>query len=115
MLSGYIHRINNFKGGLAWKITSMSVPVVLVYLGFVGATEVSDLGKPFVDGADWTRVVLGHSRGIVPEGGWGGDIKVGGVAIRPLIRIWKQEIPASEDVLRGFRQKSADAKGAKAQ
>jgi hypothetical protein len=78
----------------AWKIASMGVPVVLVYLGFVGAADVNDLGKPFVDCADWTRVVLKHSRGIVPEGVWSREIKVGGVAIRPLIRVWKQDIPA---------------------
>jgi hypothetical protein len=80
----------------AWKIASMGVPVVLVYLGFVAATDVSDpprLGEPFVDCADWTRGMLEHSRGIVPEGAWGGDIKVGSVAIRPLIRVWEQEIP----------------------
>jgi len=52
----------------AWKIASMGVPVVLVYLGFVGAKDVNDLGEPFVDGADWTRVLMEHSRGIVPEG-----------------------------------------------
>jgi hypothetical protein len=77
----------------AWKIVSMGVPVVLVYLGFVGATDVSDLGKPFTDCADWTRAVLEHSRGVVPEEAWGGEIKIGGAAIRPLIRACKQDIP----------------------
>jgi hypothetical protein len=78
----------------AWKIASMGVPVVLVYLGFVGATDVSDLGKPFADGADWTSVVLEHSRGIVPGEVWGGEIKIGGATIRPLIRVWEQRIPS---------------------
>jgi hypothetical protein len=80
----------------AWKIASMGVPVALVYLGFVGAADVKNpprLGEPFVNCADWTRVLLEHSRGVVPEGVWGGEIKVGGVAIKPLIRVWKQEIP----------------------
>jgi hypothetical protein len=77
----------------AWKIASMGVPVVLVYLGFVGATDVKDLGEPFEDVADWTRVLLEHSRGIVPERAWGGEIKVGGATVRPLIRAWEQEIP----------------------
>ncbi len=71
----------------------MGVPVVLVYLGFVGAKDVDDLGKPFADCANWTRVVLDHSRGIVPEGAWGREIKIGGVSIRSLIRVWEQEIP----------------------
>jgi hypothetical protein len=80
----------------SWKIASMSVPVVLVYLGFLGAKDVNDpprLGEPFVDRADWTRVVLEHSRDTVPEAAWGREIKVGSVGIRPLIRVWKQDIP----------------------
>lgn len=77
----------------AWKLASMGVPVVLVYLGFLGATEVNDLGEPFLDYADWSRVVLEHSRNVVPERAWGQDIKVGPATIKPLIRVWKQEFP----------------------
>jgi hypothetical protein len=77
-----------------WKLASMGVPVVLVYLGFLCAKEVNDLGKPFVDFADWSRVVLQHSRNIVPERAWNSDIKVGCTMIKPLIRVWKQEFPA---------------------
>jgi hypothetical protein len=75
----------------------MGVPVVLVYLGFRCATEVNDrprLGEPFVDCADWSRVVLEHSRNIVPERAWDRDIKAGCITIKPLIRVWKQEFPA---------------------
>jgi hypothetical protein len=78
----------------AWKLASMDVPVVLVYLGFLCATEVIDLGEPFVDCADWSRVVLKHSRNIVPERAWGRDIRVGSVTIKPLIRVWEQKFPA---------------------
>jgi hypothetical protein len=78
----------------AWKLASMGVPVVLVYLGFLCANEVSDLGEPFVDCADWSRVVLEYSRNIVPERAWGRDIKAGSSTIKPLIRVWEQMIPA---------------------
>ncbi|MBZ5702653.1 MAG: hypothetical protein LAN84_12495 [Acidobacteriia bacterium] len=78
----------------AWKLASMGVPVVLVYLGFLSAKEVSDLGEPFADCADWTRVVLEYSRNIVPERAWGRDLRVGSITIKPLIRVWEQEIPA---------------------
>lgn len=77
----------------AWKLASMDVPVVLVYLGFLAATEMTDLGQPFVDYADWSRIALEHSRNIVPEQAWGRDITVGCATITPLIRVWKQEIP----------------------
>jgi len=78
----------------AWKLASMGVPVVLVYLGFLCAREVSDLGEPFADCADWSRVVLEYSRNIVPDRAWGRDLKVGPITIKPLIRVWEQEIPA---------------------
>jgi hypothetical protein len=77
----------------AWKLASMGIPVVLVYLGFVSATEVNDLGETFVDCDDWSRIVLRHSRNIVPEQALGRDINVGEAAIRPLIRVWKQDLP----------------------
>ncbi len=75
----------------AWELASMGIPVVLVYLGFVCAKEMSYLGEPFVDCADWSRVILEHSRNIVPERAWGRDVKVGSATIKPLIRAWRQE------------------------
>lgn len=71
----------------------MGVPVILVYLGFLRATEMSDHGKPFVDCAGWSRVVLEYSRDIVPEGAWNRDLKVGSAAVKPIIRALEQEIP----------------------
>lgn len=75
----------------AWKLASVGVPVVLVYLGFPGAGEMKDVGEPFVDYADWSRVVLEHSQNVVPEEAWGRSIKVDGTTIKPLIRVLKQE------------------------
>ncbi|MGB9475148.1 MAG: hypothetical protein WCE87_08770, partial [Candidatus Udaeobacter sp.] len=85
-----------------WKLASMGIPVVLVYLGFLCATEMSDQGEPFVDCADWTRVVLGHSQGVVPEQAWGRDIKVGSASFIPLIRVWTQEFEVQTAVPPGF-------------
>ncbi len=79
----------------AWKMASMNVPVLLVYLGFLNAEEMSDQGEPFVDCADWSRVVLDHSRNIVPEKAWGRELNIGNAMIKPLIRVWEQELPAS--------------------
>ena len=74
-----------------WKLASMGIPVVLVYLGFLCATDVNDLGEPFVDCADWSRVVPEHSRNIVPERAWDREIRAGCITIKPLIRVWKQK------------------------
>jgi hypothetical protein len=81
----------------AWKVASMGVPTVLIYLGFLRATEVTDhrrLGEPFLDCAEWSRIILGHSQNIVPARAWGRDIKAGCLTIKPLIRVWAQEFPA---------------------
>ncbi len=75
----------------AWKIASMGLPVVLVYLGFIEATEMKDIGKPFDDSAEWSCVVMNHSRDVVPGRVWGHDIRVGSAIVRPLIRACKQE------------------------
>jgi hypothetical protein len=67
----------------AWKIASLGVPVVLVYLGFLNADE---MGSPFVSAAAWERVVRSYSRGIVPEGIWERSLSVGGTPLVAAIR-----------------------------
>jgi hypothetical protein len=60
----------------AWKLSSMNIPnvlnipVVLVYLGFLNADEMTDRGIPFKTNADWETCVKDHSKNIVPEGAW---------------------------------------------
>lgn len=76
----------------AWKLASMGVPVVLVYLGFLNATEMEDLGEPFTDYAHWSKIVLEHSKDVVPQQAWGRDINVGHATITPLIRVWQQDL-----------------------
>lgn len=46
----------------AWKLTDLGIPVIVVYLGFLKADEISDLGKPFTDSMDWQNVVTRHSQ-----------------------------------------------------
>jgi hypothetical protein len=60
---------NRFAWG--WKLASLGVPVVLVYLGFLQAAEMSDQGSPFDSHEDWEAAVRAHSRGVLPEGVWG--------------------------------------------
>jgi len=70
----------------SWKLASLGVPVLLVYLGFTGAEEMRDQGAPFGSAADWERLVLGHSAGIVPESAWRQPLSVGGVTLAATIR-----------------------------
>lgn len=57
----------------SWKLASLGVPVVLVYLGFLNAIEMSDLGDPFREPADWVECVKAHCIGKVPEDAWDRD------------------------------------------
>lgn len=72
----------------AWKLASMQVPVVLVFLGFLNACEMKT-GKSnqiFSDPNKWRDSVLKFSNGIVPKKVWNQPIRIGGTPLIPLIR-----------------------------
>lgn len=78
----------------AWKLASMGIPVVLVYLGFLKANEMSDRGAPFKTDSEWKKAVLEHGKSIVPSKAWGTVIKLeNGVPILPLIRSFEIDLP----------------------
>jgi hypothetical protein len=82
---------NRFAWG--WKLASMKVPVVLVYLGFLQAAEMSDCGKPFNAAEDWSCVVRGHGNGIVPESVWDNRLDVEGTPLYVFIRSMHLDLP----------------------
>jgi hypothetical protein len=51
----------------SWKIASLGIPVVLVYLGFLGDKNISDVGKPFIDDNNWLQVMRTYRRDQIPE------------------------------------------------
>ena len=53
----------------AWKIASLGVPVVLVYLGFLNCTEMTEY-RILRDESEWTQALLEHADGVVPETAW---------------------------------------------
>lgn len=59
----------------AWKLVDLGVPVVLVYLGFLHADEMSDEGAPFSDHSDWVDCVTTHAKHRVPTTAWGREWK----------------------------------------
>jgi hypothetical protein len=69
----------------AWKLASLGIPVVVVYLGFLEAREMTP-GEPFRDDAHWRETVLEYSRESVPAGVWGKPFMVEGVPIVALIK-----------------------------
>ena len=70
----------------AWKVASLGVPVVLVYLGFLTANEMCDRGRPFADALDWENVVKRHSQALVPSEIWGKRWTCSRQPLIPLIR-----------------------------
>jgi hypothetical protein len=61
----------------AWKVASLGVPVILVYLGFLNANEMVDQGTPFVNADTWCQRVVDYSRDSIPARAWDVDIPVG--------------------------------------
>jgi hypothetical protein len=76
----------------AWKLTELGVPVVLVYLGFLNATEMADRGRPFASHEDWERLVHSHSTSLFQTEIWGQRWQCGEQAFIPLIRSLDQPI-----------------------
>jgi hypothetical protein len=79
----------------AWKLTDLGVPVILVYLGFLSAKEMSDQGKPLADAADWQNVVKRHSQALFPAAVWGKCWTCAGQPLIPLIR--SLDVPLHEE------------------
>ena len=51
----------------AWKLASLGIPTVLVYLGFIGDDGIRDVGQPFRDDSHWRRVFADYIRPVAPQ------------------------------------------------
>ena len=76
----------------AWKLTELGVPVVLVYLGFLGADEMQDRGEPFASQADWQQLVQAHSAPLFQADPWEQEWNCNGHSLVPLIRSASQPL-----------------------
>lgn len=70
----------------AWKIATLGVPVVLIYLGFLNAEEMSNRGTPFKTAKDWETCLRKYAAPYVPDDVWGTTFTVGKTPVIPLIR-----------------------------
>lgn len=70
----------------AWKLASLGVPVVLVYLGFLNAQDMAKCGPLFRCYADWERALKTHCDDVVDNSCWGKRWDIDGTALIPLIR-----------------------------
>ena len=67
----------------SWKIASLGVPVILVYLGFLNAME---MRQPFRSAIEWSDLIWNHAEGIVPNDAWDRPIDVNGTKMRAIIQ-----------------------------
>jgi hypothetical protein len=70
----------------SWKLASLGLGVVLVYLGFCRAEEMRDRGLPFADHQDWEATVRSHAAPCVPSAVWNRRWTIDGQVFLPLIR-----------------------------
>ena len=76
----------------AWKLADSGIPVVLVYLGFLRANEMSDISKPFEDAAEWEAKVRAHSAPLFSDNIWNRRWTINGAPFVPLIRSLEQPL-----------------------
>lgn len=69
----------------SWKLAECGIPVVLVYLGFLNANEMTDLGVPFSSHERWEALIRSHSKGLVPDEVWNRRWQINGTSFIPII------------------------------
>jgi hypothetical protein len=69
----------------AWKLASMGIPTVLIYLGFTGDKGIKDTGDPLRDDAHW-RGLVERGQDVVPPKVWNTELRVNEAPLRLLIR-----------------------------
>jgi len=63
---GTHYQLSN-RVAFAWKLASLGVPTVLVYLGFLGDDGIREVGPSFSDPAHWNSVFFDYARSVVPR------------------------------------------------
>jgi hypothetical protein len=80
----------------SWKLAQLGFPVVLVYLEFLKASDMSKPGEvPFTNADAWEGLIRSHSALLFPLEVWGRRWLVNGVSFIPLIR--SLQVPLGKD------------------
>ena len=85
----------------SWKLASLGIPVVLLYLGFLNAQDMADDGTLFRSEADWKSTLKDHALGAVDEAFWGERVDLDGVPFIALIRGIDQPFDPNEVAVGG--------------
>jgi hypothetical protein len=77
----------------AWKLTELGLPVILIYIGFLGAEEMLKKNQnPFLTHEQWDHLVKLHSATLFPNEVWGREWKVHWQSFTPIIRAVNQPL-----------------------
>ena len=60
----------------SWKLASLGIPTVLVYLGFTGDDGISDCGEPLRDHEHWARTVQDQVDPVFPPECWDREVVI---------------------------------------
>ena len=69
----------------SWKLASMGIPVILIYLGFLKAYEMRSV-TTFDEAGDWLNCVEGYCFEKIPSAIWNREVKTGAASFYPIIR-----------------------------
>ena len=61
----------------AWKLATLGIPTVLLYLGFTGDEGIRDAGMPFENDEHWQRVFGNHLKAVCPTSPLAGPVHIG--------------------------------------
>lgn len=61
----------------AWKLATLGIPTVLLYLGFTGDQGIRDAGMPFENDEHWQQVFGAHLNVVCPTSPLAGPVNVG--------------------------------------
>lgn len=92
MLSRDIRYQMSNRFAWAWKVAHFGVPVILIYLGFLGAGE---MPSTISDHEEWEKLVKTHGKAIVPREVWGRVHNLNGTPMIPLIRSMTLSLPTT--------------------
>lgn len=81
----------------SWKLATLGIPIVLLYLGFLDAEDMAEDGPLFRSEREWERILKDHSRNFVDEKCWGKRLDVHNVPLLPLIRVEDQPFHLCKD------------------
>jgi hypothetical protein len=69
-----------------WKLASLGIPVVLMYVGFIGDEGIRNAGRPFSDDADWRAAFTAYVSGAIPVELFERKLVIGSSSVRLMLR-----------------------------